>query len=401
MDERVARQAANADALWQALQPLRTDATWLMFGAHPDDEWSGFLAWLVLGRGIRAVFACATRGEGGQNATGPERGADLAALRSREMERAAAVIGFGVRWLSGGGDDPIHDFGFSRSGADTLARWGERCLLERMARAIREVRPDAVSPTFLDVPGQHGHHRAVTQSLAPALGLAADPDWHCGLSPWRVEHVYLPAFSGGGGTYDDERPPPAATVCVDLGERCTPLDASWAQIGEWSRRFHASQCMGRWRDDGPHPLPLHKLVGPPDRDVPLSTAPPVDAVASVLAAWPDREAVAGALDRLLPALDGRKRRQALRALALARGRLPTLRIAPDILRPGAEARCSAGGTWRLPAGWRAVSPDRLRVADDAPPLGTLREAWDPLGGNDAVALIVDGVEVDPEQPIVV
>ena len=66
MDQRVARQAAEAggDALWRALQPLRSTATWLMFGAHPDDEWNAFLAWLVLGpghaRGVRLRHRAAT-----------------------------------------------------------------------------------------------------------------------------------------------------------------------------------------------------------------------------------------------------------------------------------------------------------------------------------------------------
>jgi LmbE family N-acetylglucosaminyl deacetylase len=402
MDERVARQAESAggDALWRALQPLRSSKTWLMFGAHPDDEWNGFLAWLVLGRGMRAVFACATRGDGGQNAIGAARGADLAALRSREMERAAAEIGFGVRWLTPGGDDPIFDFGFSRSGVDTLARWGERRLVERMARAIREIRPDAVSPTFLDVPGQHGHHRAVTQSLVPAMALAADSGWDCGLPACRVEHAYLPAFPGGGGTYDDEVPPPPATVVVDLGARCEVLGASWAQIGEWSRRFHASQGMGRWIPDGPRPLALHKFAGPADRDLPLDDAAPDE---PAVAAWPDREAVAAALERI-PPLIGRKARELARAIALARGEMPRLAIAPQVLKPGGEARWSlstnGAGVWRLPPGW-AVAGDRIRVPADAEPLGTLRDGWDPLGGNDVIGLNVDGVEVDPEVPVVV
>ena len=415
MDERVARQAsaAGGDELWRALQPLRTTATWLMFGAHPDDEWNGLLAWLVLGRGIRAVFACATRGDGGQNALGPERGADLAALRSREMERAAREIGFGVRWLTPGGDDPIVDFGFSRSGADTLARWGERLLVERMARAIREVRPDAVSPTFLDVPGQHGHHRAVTQSLAPAMALAADPAWECRLPPHAVGQAYLPAFSGGGGTYDDELPPPPATVAVDLGARCPVLGASWAQVGEWSRRSHASQGMGRWIPDGPRPLSLHKIASPPDRDVPLDEAPRVvaDAVDAALAAWPDRAAVAVALEEVEAALGreppgpaiARKQRECRRAAALAAGELPTLTITPPILRAGGMARIVVSGGaagWMLPPGWRRDG-DTLRIPADAAPCGTLRDGWDPLGGNDILGATVGGVVIDPAALVIV
>jgi len=400
----------------------------------------------VLGQGMRAVFACATRGDGGQNAIGPQRGADLAVLRSREMECAAREIGFGVRWLTRGGDDPVCDFGFSRSAADTLARWGERRIVERMARAIREIRPDAVSATFLDVPGQHGHHRAVTQSVAPALALAADPAWSCGLAAWHVEHAYLPAFSGGGGTYDDELPPPPATVSVDLGARSDVLGASWAQVGEWSRRFHASQGMGRWITDGPRQLPLHKWRGPQDRLLPLDdTARDVGALArnplvaeaarwieeaaegigAAIAAWPARGEVAAALHRALHSLDGacalldqgeptrllrRKRREAARAAAFARGAAPVLSVTPDLLRPGMEGQLSLVGaagaavTFRVPDGWGA-SETRIRVPADAAPLGSMRDGWDPTEGNDVLSAILSWagaeIEVDPASPLVV
>jgi LmbE family N-acetylglucosaminyl deacetylase len=458
MDERVARQAAEAggDALWRALQPLRSTATWLMFGAHPDDEWNGFLAWLLLAQGIRAVYACATRGDGGQNALGPERGADIAAIRSREMECAAREIGFGLIWMTPGGDDPVRDFGFSKSGVDTLARWGQQSLIERMARVIREVRPNSISPTFLDVPGQHGHHRAVTGSLKQAMDLAADAAWSCGLSPWRVGNAYLPAFSGGGGTYDDETPPPPATVTVDLGARSDVLGASWAQIGEWSRRFHASQGMGRWIPDGERPLALHKWHGPRDDAVPLDAAPhdlaalvrmswiapaaaeitaAADAIGSAQAAWPDRACVADALHRAIGALDDairalspardhaaadiigrliRKQREAARAASLALGMAPRLTVTPDPLRPGSTVRievASAPGATiavRPPPGWRAPSGD-IVVPSDAVPLGTLRDRWDPLGGNDIIGATVTwthrGTEasrdIDPAEPVII
>ena len=458
MDERVARQAAKAgrNRLWRALQPLRSTATWLMFGAHPDDEWNGFLAWLTLGRGIRTVFACATRGDGGQNALGAARGADLAAFRSREMECAAAEIGFGLRWMTPGGDDPVRDFGFSRSGVDTLARWGERRLVERMARVIREVRPDAVSPTFLDVPGQHGHHRAVTVALPQAMALAADAGWWCGLAPWRVTNAYLPAFSGGGGTYDDEVPPPPETVSIDLGEHSAVLGASWAQVGEWSRRFHETQGMGRWIPDGPRRMPLHKWSGRADRDVPLDDAPhdvaslasivgsaraagsivaSGEAIDAALAAWPNRSSIArelhralGALAAACRALEGvpepgavetrrllaRKQLEAGRAAALALGMSPRLIVAPDPPRPGRGVDVvieGAGGVsvmLLVPDAWRTAD-DHIAVPPDSPPLGTLRDGWEPLGGNDILGARLrwthEGIEgsltIDPVVPVCV
>ena len=171
--ERIARQQGDPALLrlQRALSRLKSVLTYMNTGAHPDDEHSGLLAALRFHYGMRVVVACATRGEGGQNAIGPERGAALGVLRTREMEASARVIDAGIAWLGHGPDDPLHDFGFSKSGDDTLARWGERRILERLVKAYRMERPDIVSPTFLDVPGQHGHHRAMTRAAVGAFAL--------------------------------------------------------------------------------------------------------------------------------------------------------------------------------------------------------------------------------------
>ncbi|WP_248633451.1 PIG-L family deacetylase [Cereibacter changlensis] len=208
-----AREASPAlMRLHRALSRLGSVVTVMNTGAHPDDEQNGMLAWFRLGLGMRVIVACSTRGEGGQNILGPERGGLLGVLRSREMEESARVIDADVIWLGHGPADPVHDFGFSKDGDATFLRWGEERTLERLVRAYRSARPDIVIPTFLDVPGQHGHHRAMTRAAETALALAADPaafPEHAaeGLAPWRVAKFYLPAWSGGGATYDDALPP--------------------------------------------------------------------------------------------------------------------------------------------------------------------------------------------------
>jgi hypothetical protein len=193
-------------------------------------------------------------------------------------------------------------------------------------RLIRSERPDAISPTFLDVPGQHGHHRAITRCTLEAAALAADagyrlPEAEAGV--WRVGKIYLPAFPGTGGSYDDAEPPPPETIRVDLGERCDALAASWAQIGERSRGYHRSQGMGRAVPDGPRPFPLHLVSGVPDRVRPMDgiahrlrdlaglLSEGVNAGAireadamidDAVSAFPDRAAIAAALRRALASL---------------------------------------------------------------------------------------------------
>ena len=56
------------------------------------------------------------------------RGAALGVLRTREMEESARVLDADVVWLGRGPDDPVHDFGFSRT-ATILSPGGERIVL--------------------------------------------------------------------------------------------------------------------------------------------------------------------------------------------------------------------------------------------------------------------------------
>ncbi len=139
---------------------------------------------------------------------------------------------------------------------------GARKTVERLVRAYRTERPDIVLPTFLDVPGQHGHHRAMTRAAEMAIQLAADPSafpehFAEGLTPWQVAKFYLPAWSGGGDTYDDELPPPDTTVTIHAAGRDPATGADFDRIGEWSRACHATQGMGHWPETPKVEWPLH------------------------------------------------------------------------------------------------------------------------------------------------
>ncbi|RBO95599.1 PIG-L family deacetylase [Pseudochrobactrum asaccharolyticum] len=251
--------------LHHALSRLRSVVTVMNTGAHPDDEQSGLLAFFRFGAGMRVIVGCSTRGEGGQNALGPERGGALGLMRSREMEEAARELDCDIVWLGHGPDDAVHDFGFSKDGDRTFDRWGEDRIVERLVRAYRSERPDIVIPTFLDVPGQHGHHRAMTRAAERAFTLAANnqafPEHFAqGLKPWQVAKYYLPAWSGGGDTYDDEVPPPETTLTVRAEGREPATGADYDRIGEWSRYYHASQGMGYWKEQPKTEWPLHLLL---------------------------------------------------------------------------------------------------------------------------------------------
>lgn len=262
--ERIERQMADPwlVRLHRRLSALKSTITVMHTGAHPDDEQNGLLAYFRMALGMRTIIACSTRGEGGQNALGPERLGALGVIRSRELEEAARVIDADISWLGHGPADLIHDFGFSKDGDQTFGRWGQQRIVERLVRAYRRERPDIVIPTFLDVPGQHGHHRAMTRAAKSAIALAADPAAYPehfaeGLEPWQVAKFYLPAWSGGGDTYDDEVPPPETTLTINAAGKEQATGAEYDRIGEWSRYYHASQGMGHWPKRAQEIWPLH------------------------------------------------------------------------------------------------------------------------------------------------
>ncbi|MGA9174251.1 MAG: PIG-L family deacetylase, partial [Thermoactinomyces sp.] len=236
----VSANASGPDQeLWKALRPLDTIVSFMNTGAHPDDENSALLAYLSLGKGVRTISVLANRGEGGQNEIGPELGNALGIIRSRELQEAAKVLDVHLFMLSEDLNDPIYDFGFSKSPEETLKKWGETLTYERLIRRIRQERPDIVMPSFRDVPTEHGHHRAITELTLRAFKDAADPavfpeQIKQGLKPWQVKKLYLPGTDGH------------ETLRFNIGGKIDPIyGLTYPQLGEESRKKHKSQGMGK------------------------------------------------------------------------------------------------------------------------------------------------------------
>ncbi|CAN7184269.1 PIG-L family deacetylase [Aminobacter sp. LjRoot7] len=262
--ELIARQKLEPAivTLHRRLERLTSTLTFMTTGAHPDDEPSGLLAALRHVYGIRPVLYCITRGEGGQNSIGAERGSVLGVLRTREMQEASRSLDASLAFGGRGHSDSVHDFGFSKDPNATIDRWGRDRVVERMTWAFRQYKPDIVMNCFLDVPGQHGQHRAAVVATFVTADISGDakeyPDQIAsGLDPWNVPKIYSPAYGGGGGVYDDETPPPPTTLTVTAPERDKISGATFPQMGEWSRSCHLTQGMGKWREEPQTEWQLH------------------------------------------------------------------------------------------------------------------------------------------------
>jgi len=250
-------------SLWSNLQALKSTISFMQTGAHPDDETSKLLAKLSLDDGFHVSYVNAVRGQGGQNSIGVERGDKLGSIRTLELINAMSMLRVDTGWLAKGKTDSITDFGFSKSGDETFSIWDKNHTIKQMILMVRALKPDIIIPTFLDVDGQHGHHRAVTRATINAYEFSGDrsvfPEIE--FDPWNIAQIFLPAWGGGGGSYDDEEDPPEATHWIEVGNFNNIFGGTYNQIGEWSRAYHSTQGMGKMLHEDNSSVPLHLLKG--------------------------------------------------------------------------------------------------------------------------------------------
>lgn len=174
--------------------------------AHPDDEDGATLAYYTHIRNMKAYSIFYTRGEGGQNVTGPELYKELGELRTEETLAASKVLGTQVYFLN------FPDFGFSKTAKETFRMWGAKdSVLSRIVYMIRALKPDVIithHDTITTLPyRQHGNHQAVGITIYEAFKKASDPSYHPeqfkhGLKPWQVKKLYLRIFQQSESTED-------------------------------------------------------------------------------------------------------------------------------------------------------------------------------------------------------
>ncbi len=306
-DARVLEQETQIGILdlYEALTPLKSVASFMTVGAHPDDERSSQIALLSKGLGVRSITVTANRGEGGQNSIGTEYLQALGVLRSREMEQASAAFNVELFFLSESFDDPIFDFRFSKSAVETLEIWGEDVMMEKLVRAIRQSRPDVIFTNFQNVFGQHGNHRAMAYAAEQAFTLAADPNaypehFEMGLEPWQAAKFYLPSGRGSGqADFELE-----TTLSIPTGGYDQVYGATYEQLGQQSRAYHRSQDMGSWADERSTNSNLHlvqSFVTDAETDTSLFAGVPY--TVADLAAKVDDATLAGLLTDAQAAID--------------------------------------------------------------------------------------------------
>ena len=233
-------QERGSAALSELVDGLGVSARVLLIAAHPDDEDTALLAWLVHRQHADAAYLSLTRGDGGQNLIGDELGEALGVIRTEELLAARRLDGAAQYFTR------AYDFGFSKSADETYTHWPKDSVLRDVVTVVRAYRPHIVVAIFSGTPRDgHGHHQASGILAREAYEAAADTIRYprsvtAGHGAWRPAKLYL-------GPYQSRD---RATVRFNVGEYDPVLGRSYYEIAMESRSQHKSQAFGRLQRRG-------------------------------------------------------------------------------------------------------------------------------------------------------
>ncbi len=212
----------------------------LYFAAHPDDENTRLIAYLSKGKNVETAYFSLTRGDGGQNLIGDEKGDLLGVIRTQELLEARKIDG-GTQYFS-----RAIDFGYSKSAEETFKHWEKDSLLADAVLVIRKFKPDVIVTRFPpDERAGHGHHTVSAIIAAEAFDAAADPNKFPESAKkygvWQVQKLYWNESSWWNkdiANHKDEY------TTVNIGAYDKLLGVSYSEISSKSRSQHQSQGFG-------------------------------------------------------------------------------------------------------------------------------------------------------------
>jgi len=232
----------NATEVGLALEKLNVLGTALYLAAHPDDENTAMISWLSKERQVRTGYLALTRGDGGQNLIGDEKGPGLGVIRTQELIAARGIDG-GSQFFS-----RAIDFGYTKSPEETMKVWGHDEILADAVFVIRKFRPDIIITRFPSTgEGGHGQHTASAMFAEEAFEAAADPsrfpEQLTLVEPWQVRRLFWDDFRPFWGR-GDRNVDLSKSVKVDIGAYNERLGRSYTEIAGDARSMHKSQGFG-------------------------------------------------------------------------------------------------------------------------------------------------------------
>ncbi|PKF73878.1 PIG-L family deacetylase [Chryseobacterium sp. PMSZPI] len=229
---------SKSSEIYREIKTLKQLPKVLYLAAHPDDENTGLLSWLINDQNVETGYLSLTRGDGGQNLLGTEQGAALGLIRTHELLEARKLDGaqqFFTRAI---------DFGFSKNTTDTFKQWNIDNITADVVWVIRKFRPDVIICRFPPTAAAgHGQHAASAVVAEKAFKLAGDktafPDQLKYVNTWQPKRVLWNTFRFGGVNTTDEN-----QLKVTVGQYDAQLGMGYGELAGLSRSLHKSQGAG-------------------------------------------------------------------------------------------------------------------------------------------------------------
>jgi len=235
----------NSADIRAAIKQLGNTGRVLYLAAHPDDENQRVMAWLTKANNYTVAYLSLTRGDGGQNLLGTEKGEALGLLRTQELLEARKIDGayqFFTR---------ATDFGYSKNPEETYEHWNKDSVLSDVVFVIRKFQPQVIITRFpTNGQGGHGHHTASALLAQEAFKLAADPKAYPEqlryVDTWQTERLCWNSFNRGRS--DEEA---AKDVNVNVQQYIANQGKSIGEFAMAARSKHLCQGFGTYlkRDD--------------------------------------------------------------------------------------------------------------------------------------------------------
>jgi LmbE family N-acetylglucosaminyl deacetylase len=237
------RPQPSSSQILHKIQKLNVLGSVLYFAAHPDDENTGFIAYMANERHYETYYLSLTRGDGGQNLIGPEMRELLGMIRTQELLQARNIDG-GKQFFT-----RANDFGYSKKPEETLTVWDKEAVLGDAVWVIRNARPDIIVTRFPpDERAGHGHHTASALLAAEAFEAAADPsrfpDQLKHVQPWKAKRLVWNISPWSVRNREEYVKNIPNYIKLDIGTFNPLLGVSYGEMAARSRSMHKSQGFG-------------------------------------------------------------------------------------------------------------------------------------------------------------
>jgi LmbE family N-acetylglucosaminyl deacetylase len=248
--------------IYESLEQFNFLGNALFVAAHPDDENTRMISYLVNEVNAHTTYLSLTRGDGGQNLIGPEISELLGVIRTQELLAARRIDGGHQMFTR------ANDFGYSKSPKETIDIWDDELVKHDVVWAIRKLRPDVIINRF-DHSGNrrtHGHHTASAMLSHELFNKAGDPTAYPEqlkhIDVWQPDRLFFNTswwFYGSREKFKDVDK--SDMVAVDIGTYYPLLGMSNNEIAAISRSQHKCQGMGNTARRGSQSEYVKLLIG--------------------------------------------------------------------------------------------------------------------------------------------